>query len=172
MKLLPFALLSFSQFGHKLLPRFYTSGEESPTRFMRCAICQHQAAPSHPTPRFPMTLANQDPFSSQDFHEAEIQSSRPYLTFLLPRIYYRMQNSRIPSLYGSVFINRWGWDLTAWLLAAVSTVTLLTVIAVFANKSLRSWDSTITPAAVVAILSQFGQTAILASVTACIYQSM
>lgn len=55
MKLLPFALLAFSQFGHKLLPRLYTSGEESPIRFMSCAICQHQTAPSHPTPRFPMT---------------------------------------------------------------------------------------------------------------------
>lgn len=55
MELLLFVLLAFSQLGHKLLPRLYTSGDESPTRFMRCAICQHQTAPSHPPPRFSMT---------------------------------------------------------------------------------------------------------------------
>ena len=138
---------------------------------MRCAICQHQTAPSHPPPRFPMTLEGM--YRTRIHSPIQIfmrrRSSRRVPTFLLPRIYHRMHNSRMPSLYGSVFINGWGWDLTAWLLAAVSTATLLAVIAVFANKSLRSWNSTITPAVIVAILSQFGQTAILAPVTACIY---
>lgn len=114
-------------------------------------------------------ISNQDPFSDQISHQAEIQSSHPYD----PASEDLLSNAnQQDTLYGSVFINGWGWELAAWLLAAVSIVTLLIVFDVFANKSLRSWNPTITPAAVVAILSQFGQTAILASVTACICQFM
>ena len=114
-------------------------------------------------------ISNQDSFPNQDSHQAEIHSSHPYH----PASANLLSNAKQQdTLYGSLFIDGWGWEFAAWLLSAVSTVTLLTVFAVFANRSLRSWNSTITPAAVVAILSQFGQTAILAPVTACICQSM
>ena len=114
-------------------------------------------------------ISNQDPFSDQNSHQAEIHSSHPYDPSFVELLSNAKQQD---TLYGSVFIDGWGWELAAWLLSAVSTVTLLTVFAIFANKSLHSWNSTITPAAVVAILSQFGQTAVLAPVTACICQSM
>lgn len=114
-------------------------------------------------------VSNQDPFTNEDSHQSDIHPSQPYDSASVELL----SNAKgQDTLYDSVFIDGWGWELAAWLLSAVSTVTLLTVFAMFANKSLRSWNSTITPAAVVAILSQFGQTAILAPVTACICQSM
>ena len=51
-------------------------------------------------------------------------------------------------------------------------MVLLIRFAVFADKSLNSWYFAMTPSAVVAILSHFGQTAILAPVSACFYQSI
>lgn len=114
-------------------------------------------------------ISNQDPFTNQKPHQSEIHSSHPYDSASVELLSKAKEQD---SLYDSVFIDGWGWELAAWLLSAVSTMTLLIVFATFANKSLRSWNSTITPAAVVAILSQFGQTAVLAPVTACICQSM
>ena len=114
-------------------------------------------------------ISTQDPFTNQTSHQLEIHSSHPYDSTSVELLSNAKERD---TLYNSVFIDGWGWELAAWLLSAVSTVALLTVFATFANKSLRSWNSTITPAAVVAILSQFGQTAVLAPVTACICQSM
>lgn len=113
--------------------------------------------------------SNQMPFSDRNPENVESQSTHPYD----PSIADLLSNSNQQhSLNGHAFTNGWGWEIAAWLLAAVSLAALLIVFAVFADKSLHQWHSNITPGAVVAILSQFGQTAILAPVTACICQSM
>ena len=76
------------------------------------------------------------------------------------------------SFYGQAFTDGWGWELLSWLLAAASLLVLLIVFTAFSNRALDQWKSSITPNTVVSILSQIGQTAILAPVTACICQSM
>ena len=76
------------------------------------------------------------------------------------------------SFYSQVFTDGWGWELLSWLLAAVSLLVLIIVLAAFGNKALDQWKASITPNTVVSIVSQIGQTAILAPVTACICQSM
>lgn len=75
-------------------------------------------------------------------------------------------------LHGSDLIAEWGWEIAAWLLAAVSLVALLIVFGTHSGNPLSQWRSGITPSTVVQILSQFGQTALLAPVTSCICQSM
>lgn len=72
----------------------------------------------------------------------------------------------------SSLLHEWTWELAAWLVAAISLVCLIIIFAVYSDKPLRQWRADITPATTVAILSQVGQTAILAPVTACICQSM
>ncbi|KAL9580095.1 MAG: hypothetical protein Q9212_004696 [Teloschistes hypoglaucus] len=74
--------------------------------------------------------------------------------------------------HGSDLIAEWGWEIAAWLLAAVSLVALLIVFGTYSGNPLSQWRSGITPSTVVQILSQFGQTALLAPVTSCICQSM
>ncbi|KAL8798264.1 MAG: hypothetical protein Q9182_006810 [Xanthomendoza sp. 2 TL-2023] len=54
----------------------------------------------------------------------------------------------------------------AWTVAAISLVCLVIVFAIYSDKPLRQWKGDITPGAAVAILSQLGQTSILAPVTA------
>ncbi|KAL8638451.1 MAG: hypothetical protein Q9228_004399 [Teloschistes exilis] len=75
-------------------------------------------------------------------------------------------------LHGPDLIAEWGWEIAAWLLAAVSLVALLSVFGTYSGNPLSQWRSGITPSTVVQILSQFGQTALLAPVTSCICQSM
>ncbi|KAL8895190.1 MAG: hypothetical protein Q9192_003788 [Flavoplaca navasiana] len=70
------------------------------------------------------------------------------------------------------FFREWADEWTAWLVAAISLVALVTLFAVYDEEPLRQWKADITPATAVAILSQIGQTSILAPVVACICQSM
>ena len=74
-------------------------------------------------------------------------------------------------MYDRASVDGWGWELLAWLLAAISLIALVIIFAVFRNKALAQWKSNITPNTVVSILSQIGQSAILAPVTVCICQS-
>ncbi|KAL8678363.1 MAG: hypothetical protein Q9186_005288, partial [Xanthomendoza sp. 1 TL-2023] len=71
-----------------------------------------------------------------------------------------------------IVIRDWSLEWTAWLVAAMSLVSLIIVFAIYSDKPLRQWKAAITPGTTVAILSQLGQTSILAPVTACICQSM
>ena len=83
-----------------------------------------------------------------------------------------LDTSHRHSFYVTNFTNGWGWEIAAWVLVAISLVALLSIFVVFANKSLRQWNSTVTPGAVVAVLSQLGQTAAAVPVIACICQTM
>ena len=68
--------------------------------------------------------------------------------------------------------HNWAWELAAWVLAAVSLLSLFVVLTHFNNKPLSAWQSSITPSAVVAIVSQVGQSAAILPVSACVCQSM
>lgn len=68
--------------------------------------------------------------------------------------------------------HNWAWELAAWVLAAVSLLSLFVVLAHFNGKPLREWQSSITPSTVVAIVSQVGQSAAILPVSACVCQSM
>ena len=68
--------------------------------------------------------------------------------------------------------HNWAWEFAAWILAAVSLLSLFVVLAHFHGKPLREWQSTITPSTVVAIVSQIGQSAAIFPVSACVCQSM
>ncbi|KAL8833563.1 MAG: hypothetical protein Q9176_007921 [Flavoplaca citrina] len=74
--------------------------------------------------------------------------------------------------HGETFFGEWTVEWTAWLVAATSLVALIILFAIYSEKPLRQWKADITPGTAVAILSQLGQTSILAPVVACICQSM
>ncbi|CAL8584814.1 hypothetical protein XPA_010398 [Xanthoria parietina] len=111
----------------------------------------------------------QNPFVDQTDHLANTQPSQPYDA--ASNNLLAAENEQHHA-HGPAFPREWKWELTAWLVAAVSLVSLIIVFAVYGDKPLREWGADITPATTVAILSQVGQTAILAPVTACICQSM
>ena len=64
----------------------------------------------------------------------------------------------------------WGFEFLAWLLATLSTVIILIVLAIFRNQPVSHWHSNITLNTVVNVVSQIAQTAILVPVAACISQ--
>ena len=64
----------------------------------------------------------------------------------------------------------WGFEILTWLLATLSTVIILVALAIFRNQPVSHWHSDITLNAVVSVVSQIAQTAILVPVAACISQ--
>ncbi len=115
--------------------------------------------------------SDQNPFSDQDPDVVESQSTHPY-SYDPPSADLLSNTNQQHSLYRHLFSDGWGWEMAAWLLAAVSLAALLIVFVFFADKPLDQWQSVISPGTVVAILSQLGQTAIVVPLTACICQSM
>lgn len=109
---------------------------------------------------------NPTPFTGQDHGVPENHPYDPSSAHLSP------DTTSQRRLHGSDLIAEWGWEIAAWLLAAVSLVALLSVFGTYSGNPLSQWRSGITPSTVVQILSQFGQTALLAPVTSCICQSM
>lgn len=109
---------------------------------------------------------DQNPFADQTHEEQSLDPHNAYSANLSSGSPPRHRS------HGLTFIAGWHWEIAAWLFAAISLFTLIVVFAVFKGKPLSQWKSSIAPSTVVAILSQFGQTAILAPVTACICQSM
>ncbi|KAI4234003.1 MAG: hypothetical protein LQ349_004076 [Xanthoria aureola] len=107
----------------------------------------------------------QNPFVDQTDHLANPQPSQPYDA--ASNNLLAAENEQHHA-HGDAFLPEWKWELTAWLVAAISLVSLIILFAVYSDKPLREWGTDITPATTVAILSQVGQTAILAPVTACI----
>lgn len=71
-------------------------------------------------------------------------------------------------LYDRFFTNGWGWELLAWLVAAVSLLALIAIFAIFSNKPLGDLNSKLAPNTIVSVLSQIGQTAVLVPVTSCL----
>ncbi|KAL8753409.1 MAG: hypothetical protein Q9199_005070 [Rusavskia elegans] len=104
----------------------------------------------------------QNPFVDQTEHRENSQPLQPY----------DAASGNLLSGANKPFLHEWTWELAAWLVAAISLVCLIIIFAVYSDEPLRQWRADITPATTVAILSQVGQTAILAPVTACICQSM
>ncbi|KAL8666618.1 MAG: hypothetical protein Q9168_007445 [Polycauliona sp. 1 TL-2023] len=115
-------------------------------------------------------VPSQNPFADQPENPTENLSSQPYDpaagNYLLSNGAGQQQAQK-QSLFGE-----WIWELVTWLIATVSLGILVIVFLVYHDKPLRQWKAGITPATTVAILSQVGQTSILAPVTACICQSM
>lgn len=112
----------------------------------------------------------QNPFVDQSDNLGNSHPSQPYD----PGSGNNLLSGEIeqPYAHDQTFLREWKLELTAWLVAAVSVVSLILVFAFYRNKSLRQWKADITPATTVAIISQIGQTCVLAPVTACICQSM
>ncbi|KAL9033946.1 MAG: hypothetical protein Q9180_005678 [Flavoplaca navasiana] len=112
----------------------------------------------------------QNPFIDQTETLENTQPSRPYDPasgdHLLPSEFHQHK------AYREGFFREWALEWTAWLVAAISLVALVTLFGLYSGKPLRQWKGDITPATAVAILSQVGQTSILAPVVACICQSM
>ena len=109
--------------------------------------------------------STQHPDNYQGRPQNPAHTSDPATSDLLPDKKSRRR------VYDRAFVDGWGWELFAWLLAATSLIALIIVFAAFRDKALAQWKSNITPNTVVSILSQIGQTAILAPVTVCICQS-
>ncbi|KAL8717840.1 MAG: hypothetical protein Q9225_004963 [Loekoesia sp. 1 TL-2023] len=74
------------------------------------------------------------------------------------------------TLWDRVVSNWWGLELSAWLLATLTTLVIIIVFACFDQKLVSSWHSGLTPNALVQVLSQIAQTAILVPVTESISQ--
>ena len=112
---------------------------------------------------------DENPFNDQDHNTTESQALHPYEPYSA-----KFSPSTEPprDLRGENLLATWGWEIATWLLAAISLVTLIIVLSIFNNKGLHEWKSGLTPGGAVAILSQFGQTAIFTPVTACICQSL
>lgn len=66
--------------------------------------------------------------------------------------------------------NSWSFEIFSWLLATVSTVILLIVLATFRHRPVSHWHSNVSLNTVVNVVSQIAQTAILVPVAACISQ--
>ncbi|KAL8877924.1 MAG: hypothetical protein Q9198_004160 [Flavoplaca austrocitrina] len=112
----------------------------------------------------------QNPFIDQTETLENTQPSQPYDpasgNHLLPSEFHQHK------AYHEGFFREWALEWTAWLVAAISLVALVTLFGLYSEKPLRQWKADITPGTAVAILSQVGQTFILAPVVACICQSM
>ncbi|KAH7388826.1 hypothetical protein BKA66DRAFT_414697 [Pyrenochaeta sp. MPI-SDFR-AT-0127] len=65
----------------------------------------------------------------------------------------------------------WRWEFFTWALGTVSGTAILVLLLSFKDKPLKLWSSPIQPAAIVAILSQISQSALIVSISACIGQS-
>ncbi|KAL9615217.1 MAG: hypothetical protein Q9167_000311 [Letrouitia subvulpina] len=115
--------------------------------------------------------STQNPFSDLSHSAVDNQSSSAYDPGDRASAPLFLDGNQQHNFYDRAFTDGWGWEISAWVLATVSLVALVIVFAVFSNRSFRQWGSGITPNTVVSILSQIGQTAILAPVTACICQS-
>ncbi|KAL8909371.1 MAG: hypothetical protein Q9171_005060 [Xanthocarpia ochracea] len=112
----------------------------------------------------------QDPFVDQTENLANNQPSQPYQPVSGNDLL--SNGNQQYHAYGQALVREWAVEWTAWLIAAISLVALIILFAVYSDEPLRQWKADITPATAVAILSQLGQTSVLAPVTACICQSM
>ncbi|KAI4089333.1 MAG: hypothetical protein LQ344_005465 [Seirophora lacunosa] len=108
----------------------------------------------------------QNPFVDQSDNLGNSHPSQPYD----PGSGNNLLSGEIeqPYAHDQTFLREWKLELLAWLVAAMSVVSLISVFAGYKNKPLRQWTTDITPATTVAIISQIGQTCVLAPVTACI----
>lgn len=70
----------------------------------------------------------------------------------------------------SIF-TEWRWELFTWLLGTLATATILGILLYYKDRSLHSWHSKVQIGATVAIFSQFAQSALVVSISACIGQS-
>jgi hypothetical protein len=64
----------------------------------------------------------------------------------------------------------WKWEFATWLLGTGALASLVVLLVVFQGRSLKEWIFGISLAAVVAVLSQVAQSALLVSVSSCIGQ--
>jgi hypothetical protein len=67
-------------------------------------------------------------------------------------------------------LREWKWELATWLLGSCAFGTIVTLLVIYQNRSLRDWTLPVRPAPAVAALSQATQSALLFSVSACIGQ--
>lgn len=68
------------------------------------------------------------------------------------------------------FLYWWGLELVAWLSATLSTFAIIITFARFDQKPVSSWRFGVTPNALLQVLSQIGQTAVLLPVVESISQ--
>jgi hypothetical protein len=82
------------------------------------------------------------------------------------------KDTRGPSQSRSVrtLLWEWKWELATWLLGTGALASLVVLLVVFQGRSLKEWTFGISLAAVVAVLSQVAQSALLVSVSSCIGQ--
>ncbi|KAI4234851.1 MAG: hypothetical protein L6R40_006640 [Gallowayella cf. fulva] len=75
-----------------------------------------------------------------------------------------------PSLWDRLVTNWWGFEIAGWLLATLSTAVMIIVFALFDQHAVDSWHSGVTPNALLQVLSQIVQTAMLPAVAESISQ--
>ena len=74
------------------------------------------------------------------------------------------------SLYTRIFSDTWTLEILCWLLALLSLVIIIIVLAVFNGQSLENWHSGLTLNTLISIASQIAQTAVFVPVAASISQ--
>ncbi|KAL8648051.1 MAG: hypothetical protein Q9226_006159 [Calogaya cf. arnoldii] len=113
----------------------------------------------------------QNPFVDQPENQTDNLSFQPYDGASGNLLSGQKMNEQ-PHAQGHAYLREWMIELIAWLVAATSLASMIILFIHYEDEPLRQWKTQVTPATTVAILSQIGQTAILAPVTACICQSM
>lgn len=81
-----------------------------------------------------------------------------------------LDDSRRESRYDHAVTNWWAIELSCWLIATLSVIVLIVVLASFDGRLLKDWRSGITINTVVNVISQIGQTAAIVPVAESISQ--
>lgn len=74
------------------------------------------------------------------------------------------------TLVTRIFTNGWAGELLTWIVAAVSMVAVIIILAVFNNKPLPKWPYNISFNTLISIFAQISSTALLGPVSTCIGQ--
>jgi hypothetical protein len=74
------------------------------------------------------------------------------------------------TLVTRIFTNGWAGELLTWIVAAVSMVAVIIILAVFNNKPLPKWPYNISLNTLISIFAQISSTALLGPVSTCIGQ--
>jgi hypothetical protein len=111
---------------------------------------------------------------AQRAEEIPISSNKQPLTTdaALDEGSFSEKDTRGPSQSRSVrtLLWEWKWEFATWLLGTGALASLVVLLIVFQGRSLKEWTFGISLAAVVAVLSQVAQSALLVSVSSCIGQ--
>ncbi|KAF2833822.1 hypothetical protein CC86DRAFT_279516, partial [Ophiobolus disseminans] len=67
-------------------------------------------------------------------------------------------------------LRQWQWEFTTWFLGSCALASIVVLLVIFQDRSLKEWPSGISLATTIAALSQITQSALLYAVSSCIGQ--